>query len=99
MSACTEKPNQTKKKHTEGLKRGDENGKGKRRSLWRDTQMFGGGTSQEVEEIKDPQFGGHLKKHRSEEWFWTPLHLFHLSRQNAFEFSKMKFSFPKWSVF
>lgn len=29
--------------------RGDENGKGKRRSLWRDTQMFGGGTSQEVD--------------------------------------------------
>lgn len=51
MSACTEKPNQTNKKHTEGLKREKKTEKEKEDActLWRDTQMFDGGTSQEVD--------------------------------------------------
>lgn len=51
MSARTENPNQTNKKHTEGLKREKKTEKEKEDActLWRDTRMFDGGTSQEVD--------------------------------------------------
>lgn len=97
MAACTEKPNQTNKK-THSLKREKKMEKAKKR--WVHTLEWDTNVSRWdwprswLQEIKDPQFGGPLKKHRNKEWLWTPL-----SRQNALEFWKTKFSFSKCSVF